>query len=72
MLLKQVAIKFQSTLPRGERHKASELLNARAEFQSTLPRGERLKRKFKRVIVINVSIHAPAWGATLQTTNEKG
>ena len=34
------------------------------EFQSTLPRGERLVFNQHRDLQRNISIHAPAWGAT--------
>ena len=55
---------FQSTLPRGERLLMGMDCCYITEFQSTLPRGERphvgcTSRKHE-----NVSIHAPAWGAT--------
>ena len=33
-------------------------------FQSTLPRGERLTNAVYRDMIIAISIHAPAWGAT--------
>ena len=36
--------KFQSTLPRGERRRATEKSEVNKVFQSTLPRGERHKR----------------------------
>ena len=35
-------------------------------FQSTLPHGERLIESFRDVVPLNVSIHAPTWGATPQ------
>ena len=53
---------FQFTLPRGERLEMAQMLIYGDLFQFTLPRGER------RVLLVdrlNVSIHAPAWGATL-------
>ena len=56
---------FQSTLPRGERPSATASLMMTLEFQSTLPRGERLIAKLDRLARDVVSIHAPAWGATL-------
>ena len=56
---------FQFTLPRGERLAAASPRRDRPKFQFTLPRGERrnafLANQFNGV----VSIHAPAWGATL-------
>ena len=36
----------------------------RIEFQSTLPRGERLVVAVDAVRHVEVSIHAPTWGAT--------
>ena len=56
---------FQSTRPRGARPRrvcSSETLN---EFQSTRPRGTRLGAVGRFGHVRHVSIHAPAWGATL-------
>ena len=56
---------FQSTLPRGERHlqivKADVLV---FKFQSTLPRGERPDHIKRRRQTNQISIHAPARGAT--------
>ena len=56
--------RFQSTLPRGERQKLLLSYVFAWQFQSTLPRGER----HSRVSVVErwqeVSIHAPARGAT--------
>src|SRR5437764_767740 len=56
--------KFQSTLPRGERHARTTLAAHAGSFQSTLPRGERRGISLARSADANVSIHAPAWGAT--------
>ena len=39
-------------------------------FQSTLPRGERLLMFTPSRFVITVSIHAPAWGATVLARND--
>ena len=84
-------LRFQSTLPRGERHKHNGpnmsyvSFNPRSRvgsdfitlsrstcsscwFQSTLPRGERPGRP-SAIPMTNVSIHAPAWGATQIRTN---
>ena len=55
---------FQSTLPRGERPLAALLAASSEVFQSTLPRGERLCLALPVVGYNGVSIHAPAWGAT--------
>ena len=63
--LKQYLIKFQSTLPRGERPAVAYLANSSALFQSTLPRGERLHLPESAVLLLPISIHAPARGATL-------
>ena len=56
---------FQSTLPRGERHTFDEDEIIHIKFQSTLPRGERQVTALKFYPVRRVSIHAPAWGATV-------
>ena len=58
-----VFLTFQSTLPRGERHEYA-ALKAQAKFQSTLPRGERLPARARALQRRQVSIHAPARGAT--------
>ena len=60
---------FQSTLPRGERpdFRASNLVNSR--FQSTLPRGERQCEMCCDFPDPEISIHAPARGATKRGTN---
>ena len=56
---------FQSTLPRGERLIDNGGYSEDELFQSTLPRGERLIRNQVKGYGFRVSIHAPAWGATL-------
>ena len=57
---------FQFTLPHGERPLEQYQLEAAAMFQFTLPHGER-PRSFERGSQpCKVSIHAPAWGATIQ------
>ena len=61
-------VKFQSTLPRGERRAPMSLLESHCLFQSTLPRGERPAHVGNFADSISVSIHAPAWGATSLTT----
>ena len=56
---------FQSTRPRGAR--PGRAPSARAEtlkFQSTRPRGARQDERDKVPCHIQVSIHAPTWGAT--------
>ena len=55
---------FQSTLPRGERLLSIILNFPRLIFQSTLPRGERRQYPDITDIVFEISIHAPARGAT--------
>ena len=87
---KTETVQFQSTLPRGERRKGYCIIHLIWKFQSTLPRGERrtLSKSVKRVIGYfnprsregsdimtqstfgkrEISIHAPARGATVLTT----
>ena len=56
---------FQSTHPRGVRLKVCvTYLLYPSEFQSTHPRGVRLPGVMKGLFSTDVSIHAPAWGAT--------
>ena len=57
---------FQSTLPRGERPVGDMLHVNLGKFQSTLPRGERRLSNFSFIILICISIHAPARGATAE------
>ena len=86
------SIKFQSTLPRGERRagcdssRPSVNFNPRSRvgsdrptptpllpfvlFQSTLPRGERLRLRGRIIAACFISIHAPAWGATMDKGKE--
>ena len=59
-----VAEIFQSTLPRGERPAGKIILIPSFVFQSTLPRGERRYRGLLFVYYCQISIHAPARGAT--------
>ena len=55
---------FQSTRPRGARRRqAGEMLGV-LPFQSTRPRGARRRRGIGRRSGCDISIHAPAWGAT--------
>ena len=56
--------KFQSTLPRGERRNLTGAATWEQIFQSTLPRGERHRPLVSIILVILISIHAPARGAT--------
>ena len=57
-------LRFQSTLPCGERHGTSNPLHLPQEFQSTLPCGERHSLAPILACFSLVSIHAPVWGAT--------
>ena len=57
---------FQSTLPRRERHGIKTITDAFAEFQSTLPRRERLLPEHRLHRLLQISIHAPAKGATAE------
>ena len=57
-------IRFQSTLPRGERPADSAWIKCIKSFQSTLPRGERHMHSGFREL-IQISIHAPTRGATM-------
>ena len=55
---------FQSTRPRGARQSSKSKNAVRLSFQSTRPRGARLRADMMGWGVKNVSIHAPARGAT--------
>mgnify|MGYP001052009399 CR=1 FL=1 len=55
---------FQSTRPRGARHLHSDIHHFSCWFQSTRPRGARQADLTVLVPDAEVSIHAPAWGAT--------
>ena len=57
---------FQSTHPRGVRPFAGGAAVLFEKFQSTHPRGVRLGRDELYGSSLSVSIHAPAWGATLK------
>ena len=56
--------KFQSTRPRGARPMRSTARAAMKPFQSTRPRGARREKGHGCRSGCDVSIHAPAWGAT--------
>gem|GEM_PF-3112675 len=58
------SLRFQFTLPRGERRLASAADRLDGLFQFTLPRGERLRVDRLLHLQRKVSIHAPARGAT--------
>src|SRR5690606_11160680 len=55
---------FQSTRPRGARHQQQAEGEDVMVFQSTRPRGARPGQPRDQIRPENVSIHAPAWGAT--------
>jgi len=61
---------FQSTRPRGARHNYIGVMRDPLVFQSTRPRGARLESGAAIDVVVQVSIHAPAWGATGERRNE--
>ena len=57
---------FQSTRPRGARPAlGGEIVKDYIKFQSTRPRGARRLHWSARHASERVSIHAPAWGATV-------
>ena len=58
-------VSFQSTLPHGERRKRLKWLPPVIVFQSTLPHGERHRQLLHLRQLRHISIHAPAWGATV-------
>ena len=55
---------FQSTHPRGVRQTLQFQRQPFHQFQSTHPRGVRRTNKYWVVRIVNISIHAPTWGAT--------
>ena len=55
---------FQSTRPRGARLKKAYHIGISCKFQSTRPRGARPCLLLLRHADAQISIHAPAWGAT--------
>ena len=55
---------FQSALPHGERLPSRPAQVSEPEFQSALPHGERPHIAIHRISGADVSIRAPAWGAT--------
>ena len=56
---------FQSTHPHGVRHQICNCDRQFLGFQSTHPHGVRLAERQTSISYIRISIHAPAWGATL-------
>ena len=65
---KETVTKFQSTLPREERHVQSSIIINVKRFQSTLPREERREVSMELRGIDVISIHAPTRGATLNRT----
>ena len=62
--------KFQSTLPRRERHYEATKKELAYIFQSTLPRRERLSMRSSEITASwYISIHAPTKGATFVLIN---
>ena len=59
-------VKFQSTHPRGVRPGRRRLSFYSGIFQSTHPRGVRRVHAIFNQVHVLISIHAPAWGATIQ------
>ena len=64
-LLKSALFEFQSTLPRRERPTQAEGIINGIKFQYTLPRRERPRGVGKDAGQHQISIHAPAKGATI-------
>jgi len=64
--------KFQSTRPRGARLERYIRVHTERWFQSTRPRGARHIYSERFVDTVDVSIHAPAWGATTLTFDTLG
>ena len=63
---------FQSTHPRGVRHRCANSFCTAFGFQSTHPRGVRRYGDLLRRSGIGISIHAPAWGATHSSPHRRG
>ena len=57
--------RFQFTLPHGERRQGVRGSYPSIVFQFTLPHGERPGLAVDGLDAVAVSIHAPAWGATV-------
>ena len=60
---------FQSTLPQRERRLQRNYISTLSEFQSTLPQRERLNHCWNGYSRVDISIHAPAKGATFLHSN---
>ena len=57
---------FQSTRPRGARLSALSQARGLVRFQSARPRGARRSDAIPTMCTRSISIHAPAWGATVE------
>ena len=60
----RILAKFQSTHPSGVRHMRWASLLSTSLFQSTHPSGVRHAIRISARKILNISIHAPQWGAT--------
>ena len=60
----KIRLRFQSTLPQGERLITVPIPSNTFKFQSTLPQGERRCKMREIEQILEISIHAPARGAT--------
>ena len=63
--LSHLPTKFQSTHPHGVRLSLIGVLKSISRFQSTHPHGVRRRFTKDPWLLWQVSIHAPAWGATI-------
>ena len=61
---------FQSTHPSGVRPSVSEPSPLRSKFQSTHPSGVRRRPRGRHAPLDSISIHAPQWGATLDSAGD--
>ena len=69
----QEPVLFQSTHPRGVRRGMFPIVfSGKIGFQSTHPRGVRRQGRGPRARAADVSIHAPAWGATSEPEKKRG
>jgi len=60
-----IDIAFQSTPPHGGRPRSTRWRSCPTAFQSTPPHGGRHNQGGRIIVIFDVSIHAPAWGATI-------
>ena len=66
---KPPAYPFQSTHPHGVRLARIKAYSTASRFQSTHPHGVRHHDLSDSVVLLDISIHAPAWGATMIRAN---